>query len=73
LRALYFLLAGALPFFRYLNAGISAVLIFIGAKMFAEPWLRVSTSISLAVVGTILGAAVAASLLSPRASETTPA
>lgn len=73
LRALYFLLAGVLPFFRYLNAGISAVLIFIGGKMVAEPWLRVPTAVSLAVVGTILGAAVVASLSAPHASEKTPA
>ena len=73
LRALYFLLAGALPFFRYLNVGISTVLIFIGGKMVAEPWLPVSTGISLAVVGAILGTAIAASLLSPRSSETTRA
>src|SRR5579863_3960584 len=59
LRAFYFLLAGVLPFFRYINAGISAVLIFIGGKMIAEPWLRVPTSVSLAVVATLLGAAVA--------------
>ena len=71
LRAFYFLLAGALPFFRYLNAGISAVLIFIGGKMLAEPWLHVPTRVSLAVVGAILGAAMAASLLAARGSETT--
>ncbi len=73
LRALYFLLAGALPFFRYLNAGISAVLIFVGGKMVAEPWLHLPTGISLTVVGAILGAAVIASLLSPRAPEADPA
>jgi tellurite resistance protein TerC len=73
LRALYFLLAGALPYFRYINAGISAVLIFIGAKMIAEPWLRVPTTASLAVVAALLGAAVAASLLAARRSETTHA
>jgi tellurite resistance protein TerC len=73
LRAFYFLLAGALPYFRYINAGISAVLIFIGAKMVAEPWLPVPTSVSLAVVATLLGAAVAASLLAARRSETTHA
>jgi tellurite resistance protein TerC len=73
LRAFYFLLAGALPFFRYINAGISAVLIFIGAKMIAEPWLRVSTRVSLAIVAALLGAAIAASLLASRGSEATPA
>lgn len=68
LRALYFLLAGTLPYFRYLNVGISTVLIFIGGKMVAEPWMPVSTSISLAAIGTILGTAIAASLLSLRNS-----
>lgn len=68
LRALYFLLAGALPYFSYLNVGISAVLIFIGGKMVAEPWLPVSTGISLAVIGTMLGASIGASLLAPPAS-----
>jgi tellurite resistance protein TerC len=72
LRAFYFLLAGALPFFRYLNAGISAVLIFVGGKMLVEPWIRVSTQVSLTVVGALLGAAVAASFLAARASESTP-
>ena len=43
LRAFYFLLAGVLPLFRYLDAGISSVLIFIGAKMLAEPWMHVPT------------------------------
>jgi len=73
LRAFYFLLAGALPFFRYINAGISAVLIFIGAKMIAEPWLHVPTRVSLAIVVALLGAAIAASLLASRGSEATPA
>lgn len=73
LRSLYFLLAGLLPFFRYLNAGISAVLVFIGCKMIAEPWVRVPTGVSLAVVGGLLGAALAASLLSRRSSEATHA
>lgn len=36
LRALYFLLAGVIDMFRYLNYGLSAVLIFVGVKMIAE-------------------------------------
>jgi tellurite resistance protein TerC len=58
---------------RYINAGIAAVLIFIGAKMVVEPWLHVPTGVSLAVVGTLLGIAVAASLLATPKSETTHA
>ena len=66
LRSFYFLLAGALPLFRYLDAGISSVLIFIGAKMLAEPWLHVPTYLSLVVVSALLGTAVVASLLAAR-------
>ncbi len=66
LRALYFLLAGVLPYFRFLGTGISLVLAFIGAKMLAEHWLRLSTHVSLAVVGTILTAAVIASVIAAR-------
>jgi tellurite resistance protein TerC len=36
LRALYFLLAGVMDMFRYLNYGLSAVLIFVGGKMGLE-------------------------------------
>jgi tellurite resistance protein TerC len=36
LRALYFLLAGVMDMFRYLNYGLSAVLVYVGAKMIAE-------------------------------------
>ncbi|MFM8704313.1 MAG: TerC family protein, partial [Planctomycetia bacterium] len=36
LRALYFLLAGVMDLFRFLNYGLSAVLVFGGAKMLAE-------------------------------------
>ncbi|HEX2711400.1 MAG TPA: TerC family protein, partial [Candidatus Acidoferrales bacterium] len=43
LRAFYFLLAGVLPYFRYLGMGLSLVLILIGAKMLGEHWVRVPT------------------------------
>jgi tellurite resistance protein TerC len=66
LRSFYFLLAGVLPLFRYLDAGISSVLIFIGAKMLAEPWLHVPTYLSLIIVSTLLGTAVVASLFAAR-------
>ncbi len=64
LRAMYFLLAGVLGRLRYLTAGLSFVLTFIGAKMIVEPWVHVSIELSLAVVGGILSLALAASLLS---------
>ena len=63
LRAMYFLLAGVLGKLRYLTAGLSFVLAFIGAKMIVEPWVHISVEISLAVVAGILMIALAGSLL----------
>jgi len=62
LRALYFLLADVLEYFRYLSIGLALVLVFIGGKMIAERWLHVSTVLSLSAVGGILGLAILASL-----------
>jgi tellurite resistance protein TerC len=36
LRALYFLLAGVMDMFRYLNYGLAAVLVYVGAKMISD-------------------------------------
>ena len=65
LRALYFLLAGFLDRLRYLNQGLAFVLMFIGAKMIAEPWLHIPVQISLAVVAGMLSIALLASILIP--------
>jgi tellurite resistance protein TerC len=40
LRALFFLLRGAVAKFEYLQQGIAIVLVFIGVKMLAEHWLH---------------------------------
>jgi TerC family integral membrane protein len=66
LRAFYFLLAGILPYFRYLDDGLAVVLMFIGAKMLADPWVHISTEMSLAVVGVTITIAVLVSLLAVR-------
>jgi tellurite resistance protein TerC len=74
LRALYFLLAGVLGMFRYLNVGLALVLAFVGVKMLVEdalkPYLesidldeRHVMLLSLAVIAAILGASVAASII----------
>jgi tellurite resistance protein TerC len=83
LRALYFLLAGVMDLFRFLNYGLSAVLVFVGAKMLTEAarhteWLAawggwdahakghlVHPAVSLAVIVTLIGTSVAASLMFP--------
>jgi tellurite resistance protein TerC len=54
LRAMYFLLAGVLDRLRYLDQGLAFVLMFIGAKMIAEPWVHIPSQTSLAVVAGIL-------------------
>jgi tellurite resistance protein TerC len=70
LRAMYFLLAGVLGRLRYLTAGLSFVLVFIGAKMIVEPWVHISVEISLGVVAAMLLVALAASLVvGPKTKE----
>lgn len=67
LRSLYFVLAGAIGYFRYLKIGLALVLAFIGVKMLADPhrqerpeaelmWFQfeISPNVSLAVVAGIL-------------------
>jgi tellurite resistance protein TerC len=74
LRSMYFVLAGALEYFRYLKVGLSVVLVFIGVKMLVQPhgehvehplWFQVQipTALSLAIVGGIILISIAASLL----------
>jgi tellurite resistance protein TerC len=65
LRAMYFLLAGVLNRLRFLTVGLSFVLVFIGGKMVAGPWLHVPEHLSLLTVGGILLLALVASLLFP--------
>jgi tellurite resistance protein TerC len=62
LRALYFLLAGVMNMFRYLNYGLSAILIFIGAKMITQHWIDVPHWLSLAIIVGLLATAIVASL-----------
>ncbi|HZV86251.1 MAG TPA: TerC family protein [Candidatus Binatus sp.] len=70
LRAMYFLLAGVLGRLRYLAAGLSFVLVFIGAKMIVEPWVHISVEISLGVVAAMLLVALGTSLLAgPKTRE----
>ncbi len=65
LAALYFVLAGMMGRFRYLNVGLAAVLIFVGLKMALSDVYKMSAFVSLAVIGVLLAAAVGASILRP--------
>lgn len=61
LRSMYFLLAGSMHKFRYLKVGLAAILVFVGIKMLASDAVKVSPGVSLAVVFSILAAAITAS------------
>ena len=65
LRALYFVLADLASRFHLLAYGLGAILVFVGLKMLAVDLFKVPVGWSLAVVGAILAAAVAASLAIP--------
>jgi tellurite resistance protein TerC len=67
LRSLYFVLAGAIDYFRFLQIGLSVVLVFIGAKMLLlKTQIHISTSLSLIIVGAIILFSILASILAAR-------
>jgi len=74
LRTLYFMLAGAISYFRFLTYGLSVVLIFIGFKMLLDPhgreprWFQVEIPIilSLFVVAGIILASILLSVIAAR-------
>jgi len=66
LRSLFFALAGLMDVFHRLHYGLSALLIFIGAKMLLSEHYPIPIHIALATVAGILIASIAASLLFPK-------
>ncbi len=75
LRALYFLLAGILQYFQYLDEGLAITVMFIGAKMLANPWVHIATGYSLAIVGGIIALSILLSVLraKPKVATQEPA
>ncbi|HET7273876.1 MAG TPA: TerC family protein [Longimicrobiaceae bacterium] len=70
LRSMYFLLAGVIDKFHYLQLGLSAVLVFIGVKMLVTFFdIHVPIAVSLGVVGGVLAISVVASLMFPKKLE----
>lgn len=66
LRSLYFALSGIMGLFRYLKIGLALILVFIGVKMLGEHWFKVSTGVSLGVIGGVLTTSVLMSWLIPQ-------
>ena len=65
LASLYFVLAGMMGRFRYLNLGLAVVLVFVGAKMALADFYETPVFVSLGIVVAALAAAVVASLVRP--------
>lgn len=78
LRSLYFVLVGAINYFRHLKTGLSVVLVFVGAKMLLDPhgqepkWFQIEipTSISLLVVAGIFLISIALSVTAAQREKT---
>ena len=82
LRSLYFVLAGAIEYFRFLKAGLSIVLIFVGGKMLMDPhgdgphkWFQfeIPTVVSLVIIGIILATAMLLSIVAAKREHKTGA
>jgi TerC family integral membrane protein len=74
LRALYFALAGVMQLFHYLHYGLSAILVFVGAKMLLADVYKLPIGVALGVIAGILLISVIASVMRPHQRDvvTTP-
>ncbi len=63
LRSLYFVFANAMGKFYYLKTGLAVILSFVGVKMVITDIHHIPTGIALAVIATILVAAIVASVV----------
>ncbi len=69
LRSLYFALVGVMNLFHHLHYGLSAILVFVGAKMILGHWCEIPTIIALGVVAVLLTLSVVASLIWPEKKD----
>jgi tellurite resistance protein TerC len=69
LRALYFVVRGALARLRYLKPGLAAILIFVGLKMLLYKWVELPTGTSLLIIAAILAIALLFSWFKPAPAD----
>lgn len=69
LRALFFVLAGMLSYFKYLKHGVALILFFVGIKMMIMGFIKIHVSVSLIVIFSVLLASVLLSLLVMKKSK----
>lgn len=66
LRALFFVLSGAMNSFVYLKPGVALILVFVGIKMTLAAWYHLPALVSLAVILGTLTTAILASMWKAR-------
>lgn len=69
LRAMFFVLSGMMRNFRYLQTGLSLVLMFIGFKMLIAHWIKIPSPVALSVTALLIGGSVVISILARRREE----
>ena len=72
LRALYFLLAGIVDRFRFINVGLAVILLFFGARLLLGEIIEFPHWVSLGVIAAALAISVIASLRWPGARPIVP-
>jgi tellurite resistance protein TerC len=72
LRAMYFLLADAKERFHYLSHALGAILVFVGMKMTISHWYHMNTYVSLAIIMSMLAAAIVFSIRKADQTEAHP-
>ena len=66
LRALFFVLSGAMNSFVYLKPGVALILVFVGIKMTIMAWYHIAALVSLTVILATLTASIVASIIKTR-------
>ncbi|HEY2732398.1 MAG TPA: TerC/Alx family metal homeostasis membrane protein [Polyangiales bacterium] len=72
LRSLYFVLAGVMAKFQYLEIALALLLVFIGAKMLAHSYYTMPHLLTLAIIAGVLGIGVVASMIAARRAPRDP-
>jgi tellurite resistance protein TerC len=69
LRAMYFVIAGLMSMFRFLNVGLSLILVIIGAKMLAKHFIHLPVALELSIVAGVLLLSIILSVIFPKPAD----
>lgn len=72
LRSLFFVLAGVLDKFKYLETALVFLLAFVGIKMLAHDFYKIPAAVSLGIIAGILALGVVASIIAVKRDQNTP-